>query len=200
MCAVGWSPLALSRISKRSRRSRGSATASMPAMRAASGAERAISVLNTSSRGTPPSTWTRTPSPSLTTHPASPSVVASRNTNGRKPTPCTTPRIRNRRASTSAAETRALLLTSHLACSTAPADRHDPPVLHEDRHRAGSGDRLETRACRRIALRVVLHEHPPLPLEMLAELRREGTRGGAVQVEEGRHESPACCRRSIIVW
>src|SRR4029453_10177444 len=38
-----------------------------------------------------PSTSANTPSTSLPTHPASPSRVASENTKGRKPTPCTTP-------------------------------------------------------------------------------------------------------------
>src|SRR5262249_36931707 len=49
-----------------------------------------------------PSTWIQTPSGSLRTQPARRSMHARRYTNGRKPTPCTTPRTRKRAAVSSA--------------------------------------------------------------------------------------------------
>ena len=55
---------------------------------------------NSSSAPAAPSTSITTPPPSLSTKPASPCERASRYTNGRKPTPCTTPPTSRRRRST----------------------------------------------------------------------------------------------------
>ena len=49
---------------------------------------------NSPTRAAGPSTSANTPSTSLPTHPARPSRVAREYTNGRKPTPCTTPSTR----------------------------------------------------------------------------------------------------------
>src|SRR5689334_19843040 len=77
----------------------GAASHSTASTRASGGASVRTRRTSSSSTSAGPSISAKTPSVSLPTNPATRASVASRYTNGRKPTPCTTPRTRSRRRS-----------------------------------------------------------------------------------------------------
>src|ERR1700683_5325458 len=126
-------------------------------MQAAGGRCNTSERTNSSSAGPAPSRCISTPSSSFSTQPASVLAWARRNTNGRKPTPCTTPRTRI---------SQALVIGSYPdpAAAAMPADLHHIAVLRQDRHgalSAGNGDHAGARVL--VHIHVVFDVVMPLP-------------------------------------
>src|SRR5436190_11262953 len=122
-----------------------------------------------------------TPSPSFSTQPVSACARASRNTNGRNPTPCTTPRTLMRLATR---------LSADAAAASIPALPDDPSVLNEDGNRDVLADQIVKAPARHcIDFDVVLDERDLIPKQMFPHLGGVRATVGAVELGHARHAS-----------
>src|SRR6478735_6970342 len=107
-----------------------------------------------------------TPSAAFSTQPVSVFLRARPKTNGRKPTPWTTPRTRIEQAVTSIAH-------ADGTATALPANLHDDAIYDQNRYEAlGTGKRFQPLPGGRIAIDVVFVEFDASPFEPLAHALR----------------------------
>src|SRR3954454_24098067 len=133
-----------------------SATSTVPT-RASGGASSAIAATNRSTAALSPSTSATNPAAELCAYPVNASPRATRYTNGRKPTPCTTPPTVTRTRLTS------------------------PPPVAQERHQLGDPDARLRRGLKQRHLSETPPRHPAIELHRLGQIdlrqhRRVGRR------------------------